>query len=276
MMQLWCNGQWLDPLDFPVSPMDRGAILGLGLFETMLGLDGQPVFADRHLGRLAKSCERLGWPAPPAGLGPIMTELLVKNELTTGRARIRLAMTAGSGPTNDISLGTDPLMWMVAMPVGEPQMNLIANISPWPRNERSPLAGLKCASYAENLIALDYARRQGFEETIFLNTSGHLCEAATANLFLIKDGVLLTPSLDSGCLPGIAREIVLDLAGRCRLTREERPLTLEDLKTADEVFLTSSIRGLANVSHVGEQPYSKGMIVARLREYWNVEIESGI
>lgn len=275
MMQLWCNGQWLDPLDFPAAPMDRGAILGLGLFETMLCLNGVPVFADRHLARLTKSCARLGWHTPPDELEAVMEEILIRNELATGRARIRLTLTAGSGAIDDVGMGKNPMLWMSATPVGEPQKDLIVNISPWPRNERSPLVGLKCACYAENIIALDHARRLGFEETIFLNTAGHLCEAATANLFLIKDGVLLTPSLESGCLPGVSREVVLELAGRCRLVREERQLTLQDLQAADEIFLTSSIRGLVNVSHVGEQPFSRGMIVARLREYWNVEIDRG-
>ena len=62
MTQLWCNGQWLDFLDFPSSAMDRGSILGLGLFETLLALDGVPVFTDRHLARLHQACARLGWP----------------------------------------------------------------------------------------------------------------------------------------------------------------------------------------------------------------------
>lgn len=253
--------------------MDRGAILGLGLFETMLGLNGAPVFADRHLARLAKNCERLGWHAPPDDLESVMTELLVRNHLTTGRAKVRLAVTAGSGLVNDLTMGNDPLIWMAAMPVGEPQKDIVVNVSPWSRNERSPLAGLKCTSYAENIFALDHARRSGFDETIFFNTAGYLCEAATANIFLIKNGVLFTPSLDSGCLPGIAREVVLELAGRCRLAREERPLTREDLESADEIFLTSSIRGLVNVSHIGEHSYSRGLITKRLRDYWNVEVD---
>jgi len=273
MNPIWCNGHWLDPLDFPATPMDRGSILGLGLFETMLALDGAPVFADRHLARLRAGCDRLGWHSPPADLEDTMAELLVKSDLTSGRARVRLAMTAGSGPVDDISMGTSPLLWMIAMPVNEPPKEIQANFSPWPRNERSPLVGLKCASYAENLVALDHARRQGFEETIFLNTAGHLCEAATANIFLMKNGVLLTPSLDSGCLPGITRAVVLELAVRCRLNSEERSLTPDDLLTADEVFLTSSIRGLESVSRIGDKLYHDISIAKRLRQYWNVEIE---
>ena len=134
-----------------------------------------------------------------------MREILVRNHLIQGRAKIRLTITAGSGRIMDLALGTSPMQWMAAMPAGEFSESISANISPWPRNERSPLVGLKSASYAENLIALDHARQMGFEETILINTVGQLCETATANLFLVKDGVLLTPSLESGCLPGIPR-----------------------------------------------------------------------
>ena len=212
MKRIWCNGQWLDPQDFLSSPMDRGSIHGLGLFETMLAIDGVLLFADRHLARLRSGHEKLGWPVEFPEFQEIAAELLAKNRLGTGRARVRLTVTGGSGPIHDLTPGTDRLVWMTAFPALVPPESVSACLSPWPRNEFSPLAGLKCASYSENLIALDHARRTGFDETIFLNTAGHLCEAATANLFLVIDGTLLTPSLDSGCLPGITREVVIELA----------------------------------------------------------------
>ncbi|MEO8616889.1 MAG: aminotransferase class IV [Luteolibacter sp.] len=273
MTQIWCNGEWLDPLDFSASLMDRGSILGLGLFETMLAVDGVPVFVERHLARLRSGCERLGWHVMLPDLQEIINELLVKNGLCVGRARVRLAMTAGSGPIDDLSLGTSPLLWMVALAINEPPKEIQVNLAPWRRNEHSPIAGLKCASYAENLVALDHARRLGFEETLFLNTAGHLCEAATANLFIVKNGVLLTPSLESGCLPGITRAVVLELANRCRIDSQECMLTPDDLHSAGEIFLTSSIRGLESVSRVGDQVYYDYSVANRLRQYWKVEIE---
>ncbi len=248
MTQLWCNGQWLAPQDFPASPTDRGSILGLGLFETVLGIDGRPVFADRHLARLRKSCERLGWSPALPDLRETAEELLVRNGLATGRARIRLAVTAGSGRIDDLAQGGD---YMVSMTVAwisqEMPASVSANLAPWKRNEHSPLAGLKCASYAENLIALDHARQLGFRQTLFLNTAGHLSEAATANLFLVKDGIILTPTLASGCLPGITREVVIELAGSLGISCKERDLALEELQSADEAFLTSSIQGVVRV-----------------------------
>lgn len=264
MTRLWCNGQWIHPQDFPQSPLDRGSILGLGLFETILARDGIPVFADRHLARLLQGCEKLGWTIELPNLQEIAIELLVKNQLTHGRARIRLAVSAGSGPLQDLATGADRLVWMTALPAFAPPESLSACVSPWPRNEYSPLVGLKCASYAENLIALDHARRQGFDETIFLNTAGHLCEAATANLFLVANGTLFTPSLDSGCLPGITRQCVIELAQKIGVPCEVTSLTLAQLQGADEIFLTSATRGPVPLFRLGERQLSPGPILQKL------------
>ncbi len=272
MTQIWCNGQWLPAGNYPGAAQDRGAFLGLGLFESMLAIDGTPVFPERHLARLRQSGRRLDWSIEIPCFSTVVTELLVRNGLATGHARIRLIVTAGSGPNNDLAAGADRLIWMAAFPASDAPASLAVCLSPWPRNEHSPLAGMKSACYAENLIALDHARRHGFEETIFLNTAGHLCEAATANLFLVRDGVLLTPSLDSGCLPGIAREVLLELAVRHGIPTEERNLTLDDLHAADEIFLSSSTRGVIRVDQVSERRLEPGALAQMLMDQWQAAV----
>lgn len=269
MSQLWSNGEWFDSEGFPGSPLDRGAILGLGLFETLLALDGVPVFAGRHLARLLAGCERLRWNVSLPDFHDTAKELLVRNHLTSGRARIRLGVSAGSGSIDDLALGDDRVVTMIALPVAAAPASLAVNLCPWPRNENSPLVGLKCASYAENLVALDHARRLGFDETLFLNTAGNLCEAATANLFLVKDGALLTPPLASGCLPGITRGVVIELAGRHGIPCEESNLTVVDLHAADEVFVTSSIRGLTRISRFETKDLPPGPVTGILRAAWD-------
>jgi branched-chain amino acid aminotransferase len=268
MTRLWCNGLWLDVLDFPTSPTDRGLMHGLGLFETILAVDGRPIFVDLHLARLQAGCQRLGWQVGWPDLKEIIAELINLNHLTNGRARIRLSITGGSGLLQDLSLGADHIVWLTAVPAADAPAATCANLAPWPRNERSPLAGLKCASYAENLIALEHAARLGFEETIFLNTAGHLCEAATANLFLVTNGRIATPSLESGCLPGITRFVVMDLAARLGIPCEERTLTRADLDDVDELFLTSTIRGVMGVSKFRDRTFPQGAITSTLREAW--------
>ena len=269
MSEIWCNGLWLPADPYPGAAQDRGAFLGLGLFETMSAIDGRLVFADRHLSRLRQSCDRLGWAIDLPDLNDVSAEICAKNSLTTGHARIRLIVTAGSGPLNDLSAGADRLVWFAAFPAAFPPTKVTACLAPWPRNERSPLAGLKTACYAENLIALDHARRLGYDEAIFLNTAGHLCEAATANLFLVKNGILLTPSLASGCLPGIGREVLLELAAANGISCHEAILTLADLEVADEIFLISATRGPFPVVRLDGREIEPGPVTLRLRQLWN-------
>ncbi len=273
MNSIWCNGKWLEADRYPGAAQDRGAFLGLGLFETMGAIDGKVVFAERHLARLRASGARLGWEIDVPDFERVARELLERESLAIGRARLRLIVTAGSGPPNDLSPGDDRLIWLAAFPVGEIPLSLTACLSPWPRNERSALAGMKTASYAENLVALDDARMRGFDEAVFLNTTGQLCEAATANVFLVKDGVVLTPSLDSGCLPGIGREVLCELATDHGFTLEQKPLGRDDLESADEIFLISATRGPMAVSRMDGRNLFLHTRTERLRECWEVEVE---
>jgi branched-chain amino acid aminotransferase len=274
MSEIWCDGQWLSADTSPSAGQDRGVILGLGLFETMLAVDGVAVFWDRHLARLALSGERFGWVLELADFQEICGELLVRNGLTVGRARLRLTVTAGSGPLDNLTAGMDRRIWLAATPLAAPPDSLTLGLSPWPRHERSPLAGLKTASYGENLVALDEARQRGFQETLFLNTADQLCEAATANVFLVKNARVSTPPLASGCLPGVGREVIWELAQRHGLAGDERPLMMADLLAADEIFLTSATRGPVAVSRFEQRELKPGPVTATLRQLWQAEIIS--
>ena len=114
---------------------------------------------------------------------------------------------------------------------------------PWTRNERSAVAGLKTTSYAENVVAVEYAHQRGASEGLFANTRGELCEGTGSNVFLVVGGRILTPPLASGCLAGVTRALVIEWCGA-----EEATLSMSDLAAADEVFLTSSTRDVHPVS----------------------------
>ncbi|MEI6676703.1 MAG: aminotransferase class IV [Verrucomicrobiota bacterium] len=277
MNTLWCNGQWVNAL--PAAPLDRGAILGLGLFETLLGLDGRVVFCERHLARLGAGCARFGWVAPQsefADLPATMERLLQRAGHGNGRSRIRLTISAGTGALANLARGADHMVWMAASPVAETPASLALTVSPWPRNERGALVGLKCASYAETLVALDHAQRAGFDETLFLNTAGELCEAATANVFIVREGVLLTPSLASGCLAGITRAVVMELAAQHGIPCEEVALRQADLDSADELLLTSATRGPVAVSVIGTRTLPQPQIGSRIRTLWDTQVRRKI
>jgi branched-chain amino acid aminotransferase len=268
MYSLWKNGDWLSPQDFSLPASDRGLLHGLGLFETFLALQGTPIFLPQHLSRLRHSCEALGWQFPNYEIAEITTELLSRNSLCTTAARCRLTLTAGSGPLTDLSSGADLSIWISASPLAAAPESVSACLCPWPRNEHSPMSRHKSTSYAENSLALDHARRHGFDQALFLNTRGQLCEAATANLFLVKYGTLHTPPLESGCLPGITRQLVLELASTHSIHHSEDPLTLADLAAADECFLTSSLHGILPLTHLPERELATGPLTRRLQSLY--------
>lgn len=269
MTLIWSNGLWLDSGDFSITPTDRGLMHGLGLFETMLAVDGRTRFLDRHLSRLERGCQQLGWvSAIPDVSGPIAS-------LGQGRFKVRLTVTAGSGALDHLAQGTDHFWMVTANPITERAERITLNISPFTRNERSAIVGLKCTSYAENLVALDHARRLGFQETLFFNSAGHLCEAATSNVFLVRDRTLFTPALSCGCLPGITRALVIELAAKKGIVCHESTLTAADLHAADEIFLTSSIRGVTGVSVLENRAMPSSAVTDSLSHVWNELLKCG-
>ncbi|GAA5483418.1 aminotransferase class IV [Haloferula sargassicola] len=215
------------------TPLDRGHSHGLGVFETLLALDGRLVRPDWHFERMEHGCRVLEIDPPDreailAALAP---------ELGRGRQRVRIVRTAGAGSLNQLH-GEGARTLLSLAPCPEPPDRLSFILAPWPKNEASPLAAVKCLSYAENLLALDAARQAGADEAVFLNTRGELCEGATSNLFLQVKGRLLTPPLSSGCLPGTFRRGLLE-SGQA----DEAVLVPADLASAEAVYLTSATRG---------------------------------
>lgn len=275
MPQVWCNGDWCDASAIKVSASDRGLLHGFGLFETLLAIDGRPVFVDRHLERLRASCDRLGWAVPDVEFASLSGQVLARNEFTRGRARLRISLTAGSGPLHDSGAGEDRMVLISAFPAPDVPESINATVSPWRLNERSPLAGLKASSYAEHLLALSAARAAGFDEALCFNSSGFLCEAATANVFLVTGGILFTPSLETGCLPGVTRAIVLEAAARLGIPIRECLLTDRDLRTAEEVFVTSSLRGVLPLSKVDGRELRPPVIAVGLQSEWLAASENG-
>jgi branched-chain amino acid aminotransferase len=139
--------------------------------------------------------------------------------------------------------------------------------SPFVRNERSALTGIKSTSYADNILALQEAKRRGAGEAILANTRGELCEGATSNVFLVReDRCVITPPLRSGCLPGVMREVVIE---RCRehgIVVHEEVCPLSALATCQEAFLTSSLRGVQAINRVDDHEMrAPGDVTSRLK-----------
>jgi len=269
---IWCDGGFLETERFTISPWDRGLTVGLGVFETMLALEGMPAFFEKHISRLQRSCalvtpglsETLATSA--VDIARAAEELLHRNRHDTGRARVRLALTAGEGALDRTDSPSPGRMWMTTASTPEPPAAMTVATCPWTRDPGRALAGIKCASWAENAVALAWARQQGVDEPLFLTPDGRVCESATANVFLVRDGRVATPTLGTGCLPGICRSVVLCLCAEFGITCDERDITSSDLRAADGIFLSSSLRGVVPVSALDGKPVSTPPTIARLQE----------
>jgi branched-chain amino acid aminotransferase len=241
-MRAWLNGRLLgDPTAPAITVQDHGFTVGDGVFEAVKVVDGRPFALTRHLDRLARSAAGLGL----AGLDLDEVRRGVSAVLDGERlplGRIRITFTGGVAPLGSGRADTPPTLVVVAAPmVPAPESAAIVTV-PWPRNERGALAGLKTTSYAENVVALAYARERGAHEAVFGNVAGNLCEGTGSNVFYVVDGGLRTPTLAAGCLAGISRALLLKWYGGREV---DEPVDV--LARADEIFLVSTTRDVQPV-----------------------------
>jgi branched-chain amino acid aminotransferase len=246
---LWLDGRLVPGDEAGVSPFDHGLLVGDGVFETLRVYDGVPFAWTRHHRRLVRSAGGLGLTPPGSQeLRAAVDDVLAANGVTQGR--VRLTITGGPSPLGSERGEGPPTVIVMSAPATPWPATVDVVIVPWSRNERGAVAGLKTTSYAENVRALAYARERDAGEAIFLNTRGEVCEATGSNLFVIRDGVVLTPPADAGCLLGVTRALVLELCAEHGMPFEEAALGPSVLAGADEAFLTSSTREVQSIGRV--------------------------
>ena len=262
---VWVNGALVEETDACISPFDHGLLTGDGVFETLRVYGGSPFAWRRHLDRLAHSASGMGLvPPPEVMLRRAAVAVLQANGLA--EARLRITVTGGRAPLGSARGATSPTV-IVAAGVLNPWPETVPVITvPWPRNERGALAGLKTISYGENVRALALAAAAGAGEAIFANTKGELCEGTGTNVFVVTGGTLRTPPASAGCLLGVTRSLVLELAGELGLDAGEAALALSAVAAADEAFLTSSTREVQAIATVDGLPLpgAPGPVTAKL------------
>jgi branched-subunit amino acid aminotransferase/4-amino-4-deoxychorismate lyase len=252
-----------------MSPTDRGLTHGLGLFETILAIDGSPALLDRHLARMITSCDRLGWGNPlPKNLRAAIVHQLAAANLHQGRARVRLAISAGSGQLACPRIGPDHLVWITVSRTENPPASITLCKAPFDHPSHSFLAGMKSASYADNLLALNHARQRDFDDAVFFNEKKLICETTTSNIFGVTDNTLHYPPDDTGCLPGITRALIIELAEKNTIRTSATSLNENDLMACDEVFITSAIRGAVRVARYESTEFAQTTITDKLRKLW--------
>jgi len=241
------------------SPGQSGLICGWGLFTTVRILQGEAFAYERHWRRLEKDAARTRLPMPYSGakVRVHLQEVIRANKVLDGCARIYLIWNS-VGPWK-----SDEKM---------PEVDLVitsADVNPTPdtarlsvrehgRHAASALSGVKTISWINSVWSLAEAQREGCDEVVLLNERGEVSECTSANIFAVKDGKVFTPPLSSGCLEGVTRGVLMEIATDAGTTIAEQTLHLEDLFAADEVFITSTNRNVIAVSEIAGKPIADG------------------
>ena len=266
-VRVWVDGRLREAGEASLSAVDHGVTVGDGVFETAKIVDGRGFALTRHARRLDRSLSGLGLPAADHDVlaEGIRAVLAVGDDIAFGR--LRYTVTAGPAPLGSdresSSTGSGLTYIVTAVDQPRPPRSGAVVTVPWTRNERSATAGLKTTSYADNVVALAYAKARGGVEAVFANTRGELCEGTGSNVFVVLDGTVVTPPPDSGLLEGITRQLLLEWCREDGMRVEERPLPLDILQTADEVFITSSTRDVLPVHGVDDRVLEPGPVTTR-------------
>jgi branched-chain amino acid aminotransferase len=247
-LRIWLNGRlYDDPHQAMIAGTDHGLVVGAGVFETLKVTERGAFAVRRHLNRLSRSAAALHLPAPDHGqIREAIETVLDGRGFPLGK--LRITYTGGRGPMGSEAAYGPPTLIAALAPAdaAAPLASIVT--APWTRNERGALAGVKSISYAENVRALGYAVEREASEAILLNTAGHVCEGTGSNIFLVFGGAVVTPPLSSGPLAGVTRELIMEWS-----SVEERDVTLDEAKGADEVFLSSSMRNIQGIERWDDQ-----------------------
>jgi|GEM_PF-63850 len=247
-MIVWQNGRLLPEEEVRLSPFDPGLTVGQGIFETMLAIQGHVLQWERHKRRFESSAKILGLHMPDlTEVESAMNEVVCANPTCRCRARVRVTLTGGGN------------LLVTAKPVSEASLKTTAVVLDLPIHEQSFHAGLKTLSYADNLAALAEAKAQGAEEGIRANTRGELCEGCVSNIFFVKKGQIHTPALETGCLPGVMRGLILERNPTVKVG--VWPLAV--IEEADEIWLTNSLKGVQGVKRLGEREMMAESVLAK-------------
>lgn len=237
-----------------VSVHDRGFNYGDGVFETILVVDGQPVWWDAHLARLRHGCARLGIAFPEHSV-------FVPGTVAAKRSALKIVVTRGVGER-----GYSPAN------AGEPTVVVTEHEAPAPLQfvavrwcdlrlaPQPALAGLKHLNRLENVLARGEWSDPAIGEGLLRDADDRVICATAANVFVVRDGEVLTPRLDRCGVAGITRAWVM-----AQLPVAEAELTRTDIESADELFLTSSLRGILPVTRLGSREWTPGPVTRRLQ-----------
>lgn len=257
-----------------LSPGQAGLICGWGIFTTVRISRGEAFAYERHWRRLEKDAAIIRLPMLYTGakIRVNLHEVIRANKVTEGCARIYLVYNSvGFWQSNEQRLPVDLIIYSAGLPEYREIVRL--GLRAHGRHAASPLAGVKTISWLNNVWSIAEANKEGFDEVVMLNERGEVAECTSANVFAVKNGKIYTPPLSSGCLEGITRGILLEIAPEAGLAVVEQTLHPEDLYSAEEVFITSTNRSLISVGEIaGHSITAPGPVCQRLLELFDAYV----
>jgi branched-chain amino acid aminotransferase len=241
------------------SPGQAGLICGWGLFTTVRIVRGEAFAYERHWRRLEKDSALTRLPLTYSGtkVRLHLQEVIRANEVQDGCARIYLVWNTVGGWRSGEAM---PDVDLVITTAGLPHFPDLARLAvrEHGRHAASALAGVKTISWLSSVWAAAEAQRAGFDEVVLLNERGEVSECTATNIFAVKAGKVLTPPLSSGCLEGVTRGVLMEVVPDAGTSVAEQTLRLEDLYSADEVFVTSTNRNVIGVKEIAGHTIAKG------------------
>lgn len=265
---VFLRGKVVSGNDAMISVFDRGFLFGDSIYETLACLHRKPVFLKEHLDRLERSGMRIGLPVPArSAIETAISEVVAAREPED--SRLRVIVTRGAGPLDfDPATASHPELIIIASSINSPNPIMLnhgvaVEIVGYSRGAPGGMdPAVKSGNYLTSVLAIREAknRRPGVHEAILCTPDGQVAEGASSNVFIVRAGKLLTPALTVGILEGVTRGKVIQLAKELEMTVEESThLKADELKQADEVFLTSAVRGILSVTQVNGEPIGNGL-----------------
>ncbi len=257
-----------------LSPGQAGLICGWGIFTTLRISRGEAFAYERHWRRLEKDAAitRLPLPYTAAKVRVHLHEVIRANKVAEGCARVYLVYnTVGFWQSDEKQPPVDLIIYSAPLPEYRDSVRLA--VREHGRHAASPLSGVKTTSWLNNVWAVAEATKEGFDEVIMLNERGEVAECTSANIFAVKDGKILTPPLNSGCLEGVTRGILMEIAPETGVSVVEQALRPEDLYSADEVFISSTNRNLISVGEIAGHKIGIGPVCDRMNELFESYVD---
>jgi aminodeoxychorismate lyase len=267
------NGKILNEAKAGISVNNRSFRYGDGLFETMKMMKGRIIHAEQHFNRLFAGMQTLQFQVPKIFTPDFLLKQINEMAMQNGHAklgRVRLTIFRGDGGLYDtVNHSPNYLLQTWELNAANNELNengLVIDFYEGTRKYADALANVKSNNYLPYLLAAMHAKQNNLNDCLLLNHEGHVCDATIANVFVVKDGEIITPKLSDGCVAGVMRDALLHGFDKAGFKMNEKSLSKEDVLNADECFLTNSIYGVRWVKMLGDKTFGNTMVQKIHRE----------